>query len=143
MEPTVDDAVAIVPSGVSPAGVPEMPNPPSPTYESGLGHLSVLPENLRGWNWGAFFFTWIWGLGNGVYVALWGLLLCMVPLGGLVWAIVCGSKGNEWAWKTKKWQSHEEFRRVQWRWTLAAPIVLGVVFALWAILAVLGAMGSA
>ena len=31
---------------------------------SGRGPDAVLPSELRGWNWGAFFLNWVWGLGN-------------------------------------------------------------------------------
>ena len=48
-------------------------------FQPGLGTLSVLPPGEAGWNWGAFLFTWIWGLGNGAYITLWGLLLFLGP----------------------------------------------------------------
>ena len=31
---------------------------------SGQGKASVLPAELKGWNWGAFFLHVIWGIGN-------------------------------------------------------------------------------
>ncbi len=52
-------------------------------------------------NWSAFIFSWLWGLFNGSYVALWGLLLWFVPMGAIIWAIVCGASGNRWAWQGK------------------------------------------
>ena len=73
---------------------PPPPGAVQPTYEPGLGAFSVLPPAARGWNWGAFLFTWIWGLCNGAYVTLWGLLLMFVPGGNIAWAIVCGMNGN-------------------------------------------------
>ncbi len=30
-----------------------------------------LPSELNKFNWGAFLLTWIWGIGNGVWLALW------------------------------------------------------------------------
>ncbi len=82
-------------------------------YTSGLGALSLLPPELRGWNWGAFLLTWIWGIGHNVWIAL-------VALGGLIpyvgWiisivmAIVLGVRGNEWAWQNKKWDSIEQLQ---------------------------------
>ena len=65
------------------------------------------------WNWGAFFMTWIWGLGNKTYVALLGL----IPVVNLVMAFILGAKGNEWAWKNKKWESVDQFTRIQRMWT--------------------------
>ncbi len=63
-------------------------------------------------NWGAFFGTWIWGLFNKSYQTLWIFLLGLTPA-GLSYAIICGLKGNEWAYKNKKWESDEKFRHSQ------------------------------
>ncbi len=63
-------------------------------------------------NWGAFFGTWIWGLFNKSYKTLWMLLLGLTPA-GLYFAIICGLKGNEWAYKNKKWESDEKFKHSQ------------------------------
>jgi len=65
------------------------------------------------WNWGAFFMTWIWGLGNKTYIALLGL----IPVVSLVMAFVLGARGSAWAWKNKKWESVEQFTRIQGLWT--------------------------
>lgn len=104
-------------------------SPLTADYTSGQGVLSQLPAELRGWNWGAFLLTWIWGIGNNVWIAL-------VALGGLVpyvgWvisivmAIVLGARGNEWAWQKKKWDSIEQFRKTQrnWMWWGVGMIVL-------------------
>jgi len=37
----------------------------TPNY-SGQGDLpeADMPAEIRRWNWGAFFLTWIWGVGN-------------------------------------------------------------------------------
>lgn len=80
---------------------------------SGRGKLAVVPEELKGWSWGAFSLNWIWGLGNGTYWAL----LCLIPYVGLIMAIVLGLKGNEWAWRNKHWQSVEQFKRIQGIWS--------------------------
>ncbi len=32
---------------------------------------------------------------------------------GLYYALICGLKGNEWAYKNKKWESDEKFRKSQ------------------------------
>ena len=37
---------------------------------SGQGKMAALPPELTGWNWGAFFLTWIWGIGNSTFIAL-------------------------------------------------------------------------
>ena len=102
---------------------PPAPGAAPPTYQPGLGSYSVLPPGVARWNWGAFFFSWIWGLFNGAYVTLWGLLLWLVPFGGLAWAIVCGINGDRWAWQGRAWTSPEHFRAAQRAWAIAALVV--------------------
>ncbi len=91
---------------------------------SGQGALATVPEEIKKWNWGAFFLSWIWGIGNKTYIAL----LCLIPYVGFVMAIVLGVKGNEWAWRNKQWESIEQFQRVQKKWAIWAVVfVLGVI----------------
>ena len=93
---------------------------------SGQGRRSVIPDEIRGWNWGAFLLNWIWGLGNATYIAL----LMFVPLVNLVMPFVLGIKGNTWAWQNRKWQSVEAFKREQrtWSWIAIALYVGGIAF---------------
>ncbi len=78
---------------------------------------------LKRWNWGAFLLTWIWGIGNRVWHGFW----VFVPFGQVVAPFILGMRGNKWAWKAKKWQSVEEFERVQKKWAIAGFIFLGAV----------------
>ncbi len=124
--PAPDDPQPYAAAYVPRPGYAYGPPPPGavqPTYEPGLGAFSVLPPEAGGWNWGAFLFTWIWGLFNGAYVTLWGLLLMFVPGGHIAWAIVCGVNGNRWAWRGRPWTSVEQFRATQHKWAVAALIV--------------------
>ncbi|MCX5990846.1 MAG: zinc ribbon domain-containing protein [Chloroflexi bacterium] len=84
------------------------------TNTSGMGPLAQIPPEIKGWNWGAFFLGWIWGLGNSVWIAL----IEWVPYVGWVMAFVLGAKGSEWAWAAKKWDSVEDFKRTQRTWAL-------------------------
>lgn len=93
-------------------------------------HTDCVPEEIKQWNWGAFFFNWIWGICNGVY---WPLALIVVnfipyvgPLISLGCCIALGINGNEWAWKAKSWSSVTEFKRVQRKWAIAILWVLGI-----------------
>jgi len=92
---------------------------------SGTGTMAEIPYEIRGWNWGAFFLNWIWGIGNNSLIAL----LCLVPIVNLVMIFVCGAKGNEWAWRNKRWQSIEHFKRVQKNWATVGLIlfVIGII----------------
>jgi hypothetical protein len=97
---------------------------------SGQGPASRVPPELQRWNWGAFLLNWIWGLGNNTLVAL----LMFVPLVNVVFAFVLGAKGNEWAWRSRQWQSVEHFRAVQRRWAQWGVALWLVSIALFALL---------
>jgi hypothetical protein len=88
---------------------------PEGSYDarSGKGEQSVIPEEIRGWNWGAAGLGWIWG----VYYNVWISLLNWVPLVNLVFWIVLAIKGNEWAWRNNQWRSVAEFKTAQRKWT--------------------------
>jgi len=73
-----------------------------------------LPEGIRGWSWGAFFLSWIWAIGNRIWIGL----LALVPYLGFIMAIILGIKGREWAWKNASWDSVEHFNRVQRLWSI-------------------------
>jgi serine/threonine protein kinase len=81
----------------------------------------TVPEEILGWNWGAFLMPWLWMWPNQV----WFGLLCFIPYGLLIVAIAFGAKGNEWAWKSRKWRSIEQFKAHQRGWAIAG-ILIGV-----------------
>ena len=95
-------------------------------YIPGLGKDSVVPPELKGWNWGAFLLNWIWGIGNSTYIAF----LMFVPLVNIVMFFVLGAKGNEWAWRNRTWRDIEHFKQTQRKWRNAGLILLFVVFPL-------------
>jgi hypothetical protein len=111
---------------------------------SGQGFSAIVPPELQGWNWGAFLLTWVWGIGNRVWLAL--LALVPIPMAGLAVSILLGVKGNEWAWQFKKWDSIEQFRRTQRIWlywgiaSLLAPFVL-IIGIILIIVGILGYYG--
>jgi hypothetical protein len=86
-----------------------------------------IPNEIRGWNWGAFLLNWIWGLGNRTYIAL----LCLVPFVGIVMMFVLGAKGNKWAWQNNNWRDVSHFKKTQRRWAFAGLLVWIVFIALW------------
>jgi hypothetical protein len=105
----------------------------TPENTSGQGELAVVPEEIKRWSWGAFGLTWIWGICNSVWIAL----LCFIPLFGLVWAFILAVKGNEWAWRNKKWDSIEHFKNTQRSWDIAGIVLFAIsIVAQVAILAV-------
>ena len=115
-----------VPPGYN-SGFPMNPQPQTRNVQSGTYDA---PPQVQGWNWGAFLLNWIWGLFNltagkaalGVLIVFLGAFLAGIP--GLIWAIVLGIKGNEWAWQEKRWQSVQHFQSTQRKWAWASLIVL-------------------
>jgi len=108
-------------------------------YISGLGKQSVVPPEIKGWNWGAFLLNWIWGIGNSTYIAL----LMFVPLVNVVMFFVLGAKGNEWAWKNRTWRNVEHFKDTQRKWRNAGLLLFFVGFPLIFLLASNGLKGDA
>ena len=107
------------------------PTNDSKTIAQEANEDNVVPVN--GWNWGAFFFNWIWGLFNGVY---WPFpvffVSCFIPDIGaiviLVGSIILGINGNKWSWENKTWSNATAFNRAQHRWSLAVIWYLAICF---------------
>lgn len=101
-----------------------------------------VPPEVKGWNWGAFFFHWLWAGFNGIYWPLLLLVAVFIPYVGavlpLVTCVALGVKGNEWAWRAKGWESVAQFKRTQRKWALAVLWVYGVGMALAVLALVLG-----
>jgi len=97
---------------------------------SGHGPLADIPPEAKRWNWGAFCLTWIWGIGNNTFIAL----LSFVPFVNIAIWFMLGAKGGEWAWRNKRWENVEAFRKSQRRWAqagfaaLISITLLGVAF---------------
>lgn len=90
-----------------------------------------IPEEIKGWNWGAALLGWIWALGNGAYkFVLLYFVLMLIPFGFILCFILFGIQGNKWAWTAKDWPSVDAFKRVQHRWTKAGIIVAAIHIAI-------------
>ena len=107
---------------------------------------SQVEEELSKWNWGAFFFGWLWGIFNKVYIALVQLvvvvftivlnvmglktiapLFSLISLGLSIWL---GMKGSRMAWENRNYRNLEHFREVRHNWNVAAAITAGVLLFL-------------
>lgn len=112
--------------------------------EENGGRLSPSEEKeLDAWNWGAFFFGWIWGVFNKVYLSLVQLVCNVViffanangllaigalfQLASLGIAIWMGVKGSRIAWNQHAYDSIEHFKRVRHGWNIAALITFCVL----------------
>lgn len=108
---------------------------------SGQGHLFddavKVPDEISGWNWGAFFAPGVWSITNHVWIGLisWTdfSLVTTVVTFGMTWpimAVVLGVKGNEWAWKSRRWKSIKEFKRHQRLWAIVGFIIFMILVIL-------------
>lgn len=102
---------------------------------SGQGKIASLPVELSGWNWGAFFLSWIWGIGNNTWIAF----LTFIPLVNFIMIFVLGAKGNEWAWQNKRWDSPDHFKKVQKLWAIWGLVLflISILFVFFIIIAAL------
>ena len=101
----------------------------------------VNEKELSKFNWGAFWFTWLWGVCNGVYWPLAVLLLGIIPyirtFVGIGLSIYLGIKGSRLAWESnKKWASFAAFKETQRKWSKAVLWVLGISIILAIILTI-------
>ena len=101
----------------------------------GTSRLEAVPT-IHNFNWGAFFLTWIWAIGNRSFdrITGWLLVLCIVPyigpLSALALMVYCGKTGNRRSWENKQWESIGHFERVQRRWAIAGVLqfALAILF---------------
>ena len=87
-----------------------------------------IPSEVKGWNWGAFLFTIIWGIGNKTYLSL----LCLIPFVGFFWRFFCGAYGNEWAFKAGNY-SPSDLRKcltIQKTWNRAGLIAFIAILSI-------------
>ncbi|MBC63950.1 MAG: hypothetical protein CL746_06535 [Chloroflexi bacterium] len=95
---------------------------------------SEVPKEIKGWNWAAFLIPPLWGLFSGVPLAVLMLALYLPIFSDGMRAIALigcslflGIRGNELAWKGKKWKSVEHFKNVQKKW-LSWAVVLNIIY---------------
>lgn len=93
---------------------------------SGHGDFSEIPSDIQKWNWGAFWLTWIWGIGNRSYIAL----LSLLPILNIIMPFYLGKYGNELAWRNKYWYTLEDFKLAQKKWSLAGWALTLVILIL-------------
>ncbi len=93
----------------------------SPPNSSGTRNGEI-PPGVKKWNWAAFLMPAVWGLFSGVpyTVILFGAVLLPTNAQFVVMlaaSLFLGFKGNELAWRGKKWRSVEHFAAFQKQWT--------------------------
>lgn len=97
-----------------------------PVYTNDLNDAKQVKDktiSIGGWNWGAFTFSWLWGVSNRIY---WPLIIMIPFVGWVAWpiiAILLGIKGNQWAWeKAQNTTDAEKFMRTQKTWNTVGLI---------------------
>lgn len=108
-------------------------------------------NELKRFNWGGFFWSWIWALCNGVqnkfvWFALGLWLLCFIPIINTIapfvlfgFNIYIGVHGNKWAYESREWGSIENFNNTQRAWVKWTFVLWAVMFVLGIIMGILGA----
>lgn len=106
-------------------------NYPRPGISMNQGNL---PDDVkRRFNWGAFYFSWVWGLNHGASWTLWMLLLSFIPCAGLIFAVYIGQKGNQAAWDSGRFSTVEEMlacQRIWGYWALGFFLVTVAVYGI-------------
>lgn len=108
--------------------------PTSQPNTSGQGDKAVIPEEIKKWNWGAALMWSLWGFFQGkIILTIVAIITAIaIPFIGMIWVIVFGVKGNEWAWKNSRYESIDQFLRKQiiWRNWGIGFILLAIVVML-------------
>lgn len=87
-------------------------------------NMPELPSIVDKWNWGAFCFSWIWGIFNGLYWPLVIIVFNFIPYCGIIISIcICfflGKRGNKYAWRVANNNgiSKKHFKDTQDKWNL-------------------------
>ena len=90
---------------------------------SGHGNFFEVPLEIKKWNWGAFWTTFIWGYFNDTFISL----LIFVPVINIFIPFYLGFKGNELSWQNKRWENMEVFLKAQRKWGIIGWITFVVV----------------
>lgn len=109
---------------------------------------NFIDNTLKGWNWGAFYFTFIWGFFNTrwyigilMFFIEWGFLYVLINLGhilfkpgifpvifipcgaNLIYKILLGIFGNKLSWSLKNWNGIENFAVAQEQWRFFSGLI--------------------
>lgn len=114
----------------SKTGTHAAPAPVNNSGEGGIFSASQVPAEIPGWNWGAFLLPGFWCLTNHVWIGLIAWVDITLVTGGLpsvTVAFILGAKGNEWAWKSRRWKSVAAFKSHQRAWAIGGCLFWATV----------------
>lgn len=124
--------------------------------ENTSGQKSTVPVELQGgWNWGAFWFGWLWLVnhklvGAGIGLLVGSFVLGLIPvvnilaaLAGFGVAIYLGIIGNRLGWQNRPFNSVEDFKACQrvWGFWVLGSFLFSVVIGVAAVLLALAQEG--
>lgn len=97
-------------------------------YNNSSNHsdFTDVPKEFKKWNWGAFWLTWIWGISNGIYIAL----LALIPILNFIMPFYLGKKGGELVWNKNSWMGMEEVKLIQKKWAIAGWIFAIIMYSI-------------
>lgn len=99
----------------------------APPAASVLLSPGEVPPEIKGFNFGAFALNFIWAFAHNLIG--WGIIILVIGLIPVVqiinigFAIYLGVKGNELAWKKRRFESVQQFKETQRVWNIAGIIV--------------------
>ncbi len=99
---------------------------PAQQPQQGQHHRLTLPPELKKWNWGAFVYNIMWGIGHKVYSPL----LCLIPFFGVIWIFICGARGNQWLWESGQYSNTTELLNSQKSWNRAGFVGFFIFLAI-------------
>lgn len=81
-----------------------------------------LNETLRHWNWGAFFWGWIWGIAHKTYWPLLQIVIGIIPflgwIGDIIIRVYLGLNGSKIAWQSGVYRSLDSMKDAQHKWAI-------------------------
>ena len=99
---------------------------------SGQGDVPIVKVVTDKFNWGAFFFTWIWGIHYKKWITLLIFPAILIPPIALILQIWFGIAGNKWAWQSTRYKSIQEFHNIQKKWATVGVwlIIINIIVTL-------------
>jgi hypothetical protein len=128
-----------IPTPIAPGGQRQGDQPGGYVAYPRIGIPGAGPQEVpKGFNWGAFYFGWIWGLNHrkpilllmlpiSIVLGFIPILGVLISLGIQIWV---GFQGNQWAWDSGRFNTiaqMEECENVWKKWAIAM-FALSIVF---------------
>lgn len=119
---------------------------------SGFVVGSESSEVLSKFNWGAFWYSYFWGLGNGAFRKTVPILICDILSGipiinivvliiNLILRIIAGINGNKWAYEGRAWYDAKDFEDTQRRYATVVAVNFAVLVVFFVMGLFIGIMG--